>query len=132
MAKFKNIFQSTVNCLWYRIWDFIVTRPQCDLVILITYHNEENKVDPVPKGVRVLNEVHHVGPALQAYDLRKQPKKKKDESGGFFYPLTKGRERSCHNSGSFVFFPDPLSQKAMFRKFAPKMSFYFVSFRRNK
>ena len=33
-----------------------------------THHNEQDKVEPVPEGVRVLHEVHHVRPALEADD----------------------------------------------------------------
>ena len=35
-----------------------------------TYHDEKNKVDPVPEGVRVLDVVHNGDPALQTDDLK--------------------------------------------------------------
>ncbi|CAN8007294.1 unnamed protein product, partial [Ixodes pacificus] len=31
-----------------------------------THHNEQNKINPVPKGMCILDVVHDVGPALQA------------------------------------------------------------------
>ena len=34
------------------------------------HHDEEDEVEPVPEGVRVLHEVHDVGPALETDDLK--------------------------------------------------------------
>ena len=31
----------------------------------LAHHDEEDEVEPVPEGVRVLHEVHDVGPALE-------------------------------------------------------------------
>jgi hypothetical protein len=35
-----------------------------------TYDNQQDKVDPVPKAVRILHIVHDVGPALERNDLK--------------------------------------------------------------
>ena len=40
--------------------------PKESLYSVSTYHDQADKVDPVPERVRVLNEVHDISPALQS------------------------------------------------------------------
>lgn len=37
---------------------------------MFTYHNEQHKINPIPKAVRILYIIHDVRPALQRYDQK--------------------------------------------------------------
>lgn len=51
---------------------------------MITYHDEQHEVNPIPERMSVLDVIHNVHPSFQAYDLEKSRWKIKLYVGFFF------------------------------------------------